>query len=225
MTDDRTRIGAYVDGEMDEIARRRFEAEMAADPALARTVAAEEKLRAALRARFDPLLDAPVPPALTALVAEQAKVVPLAAPRPRWSAGALAAIAASLVLGLALGTQLRPEPELRSAGSGVIAGGALGEALETRLAAAGGEGVRIGLTFRATDGAWCRTFAQGAQAGIACRSADGWQLRRLDVAPQAGSTEYRQAGSGEIAAAAQEMAADAPLHAAAERALVGGGWR
>ena len=225
MTEDRTRIGAYVDGEMDEIARRRFEAEMAADPALARTVAAEEGLRAALRARFDPLLDAPVPPTLTALIAEQAKVVPLAAPRTRWSAGAFAAVAASLVLGLALGTQLRPDPELRSAGSGVVAGGRLGQALETQLAAAGGEGVRIGLTFRATDGAWCRTFEQGPRAGIACRGADGWQLRRLDVGTQGGGTEYRQAASGSVAVAAQEMAADAPLDAEAERRVVSGGWR
>lgn len=225
MTDDRTRIGAYVDGEMDEIARRRFQAELVADPELARLVAAEEQLRATLRARFDPLLDEPVPPALAALVAEQAKVVPLAAPRTRWSAGAFAAIAASLVLGLALGTQLRPEPELRSAAGGVVAGGALGEALETRLVSAGGEGPRIGLTFRATDGAWCRTFEQGPRVGIACRGADGWQLRRLDIAPRGGDTAYRQAASGAVAEAAQEMAADAPLDAVAERRVISGGWR
>lgn len=225
MTEDRTRIGAYVDGEMDEIARRRFEAEMAGDPALARQVAAEERLRAALRARFDPLLDEPVPPALTDLIGDQAKVVPLAARHRRWSAGALAAMAASLVLGLALGTQLRPASELRSDRGAVIAAGALGDALETRLASAGGDGVRIGLTFRSADGAWCRTFEQGPRAGIACRAADGWQLRRLEVARPGGGTEYRQAGSDGITAAAQDMAADAPLDAEAERRLVSGRWR
>jgi hypothetical protein len=225
MTEDRARIGAYVDGEMDEIARRRFQAEMAGDPALARAVAAEERLRTALRARFDPLLDEPVPPALTSLIAEQAKVVPLAARPRRWSAAAVAAMAASLALGLVLGTQLRPQPELRSEGGVLVAAGTLGDALETRLASAGGEGVRIGFTFRNAEGAWCRTFEQGPRAGIACRTGGDWQVRRLDVAKAGGGTEYRQAGSDAIAAAAQDMAADAPLDAEAERRVVSSGWR
>lgn len=225
MTDDRARIGAYVDGEMDEITRRRFETELAADPALARQVAAEKRLRAALRSRFDPLLDEAIPAALSAALTEQAKVVALNPHPRRLSAGALAAVAASLVVGVVLGTQLRDDPELRGGAGDVVAGGELGEALETRLASADGGGVRIRLTFRSQDGTWCRTFEQGRGAGIACRSADGWRLRRLDVGGARGKSDYRQASSGAVAAAAQELAVEPPLDSDAERRVVESGWR
>jgi len=217
MSFDRETIGAFVDGELDEIRRRRIEAAMKDDPELARRVEAERRLRAALDARFGPIADEPIPDRLIGAVRDGGKVAPLTPKRPRWVP---VAVAASVALAALAGLQLRPEsnPDLAS--------GTLAQALETQLASAQAADarVRIGFTFKARDGAWCRTFEQRAVSGIACRLDEGWIVRRTErgAAP---TGDYRQAGSPRIAAAAQDMAADAPLDADAERAIVRGGWR
>jgi hypothetical protein len=219
MTIDRETVCAYVDGELNEVERRRVEAKLASDPALARQVEAERRLSARLKARFDPVAEAPVPKRLEEAVREVAQAVPFAR-RGRWAAPQWAAIAATLLLGLLLGRQIQPEHDP------LLASGELAQALETQLASTQepGASVRIGLTFKARDGAWCRTFEQNAMDGIACRDGGRWRLRQA-IGAQAQATEYRQAASGTIAAAAQDMAADAPLDAPGERAVVLGDWK
>jgi hypothetical protein len=217
MTIDRETIGAYVDGELNEIERRRVEAALADNPVLSQQVEVERRLRTLLKARFDPIAEEPVPETLEKAVRKGATVMPL---RRRWAAPQWAAIAASLVLGLLLGHQLEPERDpLRASGD-------LASALETQLASAQPPNapVRIGLTFKARDGAWCRTFEQKSLDGIACRDGGAWRLRQV-VAGPAQVTEYRQAGSSAILAAAQDMAADAPLDAVGERAVVVSEWK
>lgn len=218
MTIDRETIGAFVDGELNEIERRRVEAALADNPVFAQQVEAERRLRALLKARFDPIAEEPVPERLGDAVRAGAKVVPLRR-RAGWAAPQWAAIAATLVLGLLLGRQLQPERDP------LLATGPLARALETQLASAQAPDapVRIGLTFKARDGAWCRTFEQKRLDGIACRDRGAWRLRQLVAAP-AQATEYRQAGSGAIAAAAQDMAADVPLDAVQERLAVESDW-
>ena len=153
MTIDRETIGAFVDGELNELERRRVEAALADNAALARQVDAERRLRALLKARFDPIAEAPAPERLAEAVREGATVVPLPR-RGGWAAPPWAAIAATLVLGLVLGRQIQPERDP------LLATGPLAHALETQLASnqAPNPPVRIGLTFKARDGAWCRTF-------------------------------------------------------------------
>ena len=223
MTIDRETIGAFVDGELNEIERRRIEAALNADPALAQQVEAERRLRAALKARFDPVAAAPVPEHLVAAVREGAKVAPMRR-RIGWGMPQWAAMAATLALGLLVGQQLRPGADVVGRDGAMHASGALAQALETQLASAQGAPVRIGLTFKARDGAWCRTFEQQALAGIACRAGEGWALRRVEAGARQ-SGEYRQAGSTGIAAAAQDMAADSPLDAQAERAVIARAWQ
>lgn len=216
MSFDRETIGAYVDGELDEIRRRRIEAALNDDPELARQVEAERRLRTALQARFAPIAEQPVPERLVAAVRDGAKVAPFA---PKWTRWVPIAVAASIAAVAVVGLQLRPVSDPN------LAAGPLAQALETQLASAQAADaqVRIGFTFKAQDGAWCRTFEQRALSGIACRSGEGWQVRRRESgAAQTG--DYRRAGSPEIAAAAQEMAADAPLDAEGERILVQRGW-
>lgn len=225
MTIDRETIGAFVDGELNEIERRRIEQAIAEDEELARQVEMEARLRAFLGARFDPIAQAPVPERLTAAVHAAATVTPLR-PRRSWGAPHWAAIVATLVVGIVAGQTLRPRGDVTGKGGALVASGALGRALEAQLASAQPTNppVRIGLTFKAQDGAWCRSFTQAALQGIACRTPDGWQLRRTASGPPQ-TTEYRQAGSGDIAAAVQAMAAVGPLGSSEERRVVRSGWR
>lgn len=231
MTIDPETLIAYADGELDAIAARRVEAAIAADPVLAEQVERHRKLAASLRAAFDPVAAAPVPPAVEATLRDAAKVVSLAPKsarreRPLW----MGAVAASLVAGLFAGPLLFPRDTggVAMQGGTAIASGDVAKALGTQLASAQAPDmpVRVGVTFR--DGAqrWCRTFEAGATGGIACAQGKDWRIERLygGVAQQGGA--YRQAGSSAaMMADAQAMMAGDPLDAAAEKAARDAGWR
>lgn len=84
-------LHAYVDGELDEAQRRRVEALAARDPKVAEALASYAAQREALRASFAPVAREAVPPRLLAATA-------------RGRTPRLAALAASVVLGAALGS-------------------------------------------------------------------------------------------------------------------------
>ncbi len=120
MTIDPEKIAAYADGELSPEDAAEVEAAMETDPAIVEQIEAHMALRDRLRAHFAPVVEAPVPDRLTALLGsrdDEKKVVDLAAvrraradvqPKPartRWMMGG--ALAASLALGLILGTQVK----------------------------------------------------------------------------------------------------------------------
>lgn len=230
MTIDPEMLMAYADGELDPIAARRVEAAMANDPMLAAQVEQHRKLTASLRAAFDPVAAAPVPPAVETMLRESAKVVPLAPARrrrPFW----MGAVAASLVAGLLAGPLLfqRDPGGVAIRDGAAIASGDVAKALGTQLASAQAPDapVRVGVTFRDGMQRWCRTFEAGATGGIACAQGKDWRIERLygGVTRQGGA--YRQAGSPSAAmmADAQAIMAGEPLDAAAEKAARDAGWR
>jgi hypothetical protein len=218
---------AFVDGELDEIARRRIAAAAAQDPELAGRIAAQRRLKARLDAHYGPAAEEEVPERLRALL--EHSVVPIAPRRtaPAWRAAA--ALAASLLIGLAIGRTLPDGAPVRADAQGLYAQADLARALETQLASSqpADAPVRIGLSFTATDGALCRTFEGAALSGLACRAEAGWRL--VLTAPGAGAAAgdgYRQAGAGvAVMEAAQEMMAGDPFDAAAEQAARARGWR
>lgn len=224
-------VMAYVDGEVDLVTAKRIEKAMETDAALAARVEAERALRAKLAAHFDPVAADPVPDRLTAMLASvdtslsdrrEAKVRRFGFGPAQWGA-----IAASLALGLLVGQfGMGTGGPVASRDGTLVASGALDKALDTQLAATqpGDAPVRIGLTFKDGGGATCRTFEEAAVSGIACRSDDGWQLRQT-LSGEAAKTDYRQAGSPEIAEAASRMMAGAPFDAAAEKAARESGWK
>ena len=69
----------------------------------------------------------------------------------------------------------------------LVARGELARALENQLASEqrGDEPVLIGLTFKARDGDYCRSFVlRAAQtAGLACRAGAEWQIPATDSSP------------------------------------------
>lgn len=246
---------AFADGQLSGEAAARVEAAIAADPILAGRLEAERRLRAKLQGHFDPVMQEPVPEAWKAMIAAAAKegaddehkVVSLAAARAekaekaaretrstersrpfmqRWGSGL--AIAASLVLGLFVGTQLSLDGAVTERGGTLVASGSLAKGLDTQLASAQDEGaVRILTSFQREDGDYCRVFATSGTSGIACRDEAGWVLERTIKDGMGQESEYRQAGSAglELMATAQDMARGEPLDAGQEKAARDKGWQ
>jgi len=100
----------------------------------------------------------------------------------------------------------------------------LGEALDTQLAShqPASADVRIGLSFADKESRFCRSFESDSLAGIGYRDAGRWRLERT-LHGRTGA-EYRQASSGELAAAAAVMMAGDPFDAKVERAARASGW-
>lgn len=238
---------AFADGELDPKERETVMRAVAADPELGRKLAAHQRLRMTLSGHFEPLAEEPVPDRLKALLvqkraSEDDNVVSLAAVRegrkgkvesegrrgwrPGW--GNFAAIAATLVLGLAVGRSMNDGSPVGVSGGGMVARGELARVLDTRLASAQDSDAdnRIGLTFRSKEGEICRTFDGAAIAGLACREAGRWRLEQLLPGTSAGS-DYRQASAADprIAASVQGMIAGAPFDAQAEKAALEERWQ
>jgi hypothetical protein len=220
-------LAAFADGELDAARAAEVAALVSADPALEARVQAHRALRAQLGAHFAPIMEAPVPDRLTAMLRpEPAEVVDFAAARekhersrtlPRWTWFAGPALAASLVLAVVL----RP--------GGDYAPGDLASALDGQLVAAqdADAPTRILLSFRNSGGEYCRAFAGEAQSGIACRNDAGWKLAFKGKRVAVESGDYRMAGTpaAEVLQRAQAMAAGPALDAAGEEAAKARGWR
>jgi hypothetical protein len=222
------RLIAYLDGELHGQDRAAFEAAMAADPALAEQVAQHRRVGALIADAYAPILHEPVPPRLGTL-ASAANDTDMAR-RPRSALPQWAALAACLALGVVAGRELWPEQgPLAAHGGQLIARGALEKALTTRLASEDGA-VKVGLSFKAKDGRYCRTFQSAADqmAGLACRRDGRWVAQTTTAwAPQA-AADYRTAASAvppAVLAAVDAMSSGEVLDAAAERAARDRGWR
>ena len=227
---DEAMLIAWVDGELDEVTRRRVDRAVADDPALAQRLEMHRHLRQRLSGHYAPVEAEPVPPAMRALLEEQAKVTPITrAAAPKWrSWGIGGAIAASLVLGLGVGRlSSGPAGPIALKDGVMTARGELASALETQLASAQQDrSIRIGLSFQRKGGGWCRSFEGTALSGVACREGEGWQVQQLiPGAPQ--STDYRQASSvdARIAATIDALMEGSPADATQEAAAKEKGWR
>jgi hypothetical protein len=229
MSVDDERLMAYADGELSAAERAEIEAALAEDEALREKIAAHQRLRARVSAAFDATLAEPVPERLTAaLTPRGAEVVNLAERRAaKWSAREWSAMAASVAAGLLIGVGVMntQAPLIATTDSGLAARGALAQALDTQLASDNAQAVRIGLSFRAQDGRYCRTFdlTRGETSGLACRNDDGWAVAM--AAQSVAGGEIRMAGaSEEILAAVDQMIDGEPLDAAAERQARDASW-
>ncbi|MEZ6023076.1 MAG: zf-HC2 domain-containing protein [Hyphomonadaceae bacterium] len=169
---------AFVDGELDGAERAEVEAALAADATLAARAEAQRKLRTRLSAAFDGALDEPVPERLRAATEAAPRAADVASmadrraakTRPQWSFREWGAMAASLVGGLVigLGAMNANAPMIAPGDDGLVARGQLARALDTQLASDEAGAVRIGLSFRDQNGAYCRTFDARGTAGLAC---------------------------------------------------------
>lgn len=219
------RLIAYVDAELGAEDRAGFETEMAADPALAARVAQHRSLAARLSGAYAPVLDEAVPERLLAIANVANDPGRRRIRLPQW-----AAMAACLALGVVAGRELWPERGPLAAQDGVlVARGGLNKALTSQLAADGGA-IRVGLTFRAGDGHYCRTFqaAPDHLAGLACRRDGRWVAQTTTTWTPPPAASYRTAASAlppAVLAAVDAMRSEDVLDASAERAARNRGWK
>jgi len=235
MTDDE-KFFAWLDGELsgpeaDAIAER-----VAADPSLSKLADEHKAMQSRLKAALDSVAEMPVPDRLLHAISTPGTVIDFGAARtrrrawldlawPQWTA-----MAATLALGIFLGTMIAPGPTgpVEVDRGRLYAAGALGQALDTRLASTpAGNGARVGVTFRDRSGTICRSFAEGQSAGLACRSGDRWQVRGLFAGQSGEASEYRMASSIDprLAALIESTIAGEPFDAAEEKAARARGWR
>ena len=234
---------AFVDGELDAERSERIRCEAESNADLARRIAAQEELRHRLRSAFEPTLQEEVPGRLRrALDRPDATHERLTVRRRRtsrntWLGGL--ALAAGVVLGTALGPALfairGSGADIVSRGGQLTASGALERVLTNEVAVeiGGTDRVRLGVTFQARSGEYCRTFVtvRGDRdlAGLACRDDDAWRIDALQtVSPATGQADsYRQALSAippVVLAAAQEAMAGEAFDESAEAEARDRGW-
>ncbi|MGE0830601.1 MAG: anti-sigma factor [Hyphomonadaceae bacterium] len=220
-------LTAYLDGELDAAARAEIDARIAADPAFAARVERQRALGALLRRAYEPVLSAEVPQRLNdaatprVLNLDQARAVRRGG---AWSVREWAAMAACLAAGLFVGAGAMAQGvRFGSDSSGLVARGALARALDVQLASEAQGSVRVGMSFRAQSGDYCRTFQASGADGLACREDGLWRIEAAARAPA--NTEFRMASAPLIAQAADAMIAGEPLDAEAERAARDAGWK
>jgi hypothetical protein len=245
-------LAAYVAGELEGAERARVEQAISQDSQLAQRVAHERALRERRRGALDGALQEAVPKrvAQSARLAASgpAQVIDLARVRAeRARRGGQRgvkvrrfAIAASLLAGLVVGALIQrlstPGALTEFHDGSLLARGALARALNEQLAGAAmaGVAVRVGLSFKARSGNYCRTFALGGTrllTGLACREQEQWQVLTL-VAGEPGSA----GGTGQaprmglsslppaLLQAVNERTSGEPLNAAAEARARSDGW-
>lgn len=221
---------AYLDGELDEAGMAAVDAALATDAGLVDRLEAHAALAERVRAAYAPVAEEPVPEALTALLQPRtAKVVDLAGRRrpPRtyvwWGA-----IAASLVVGVMLVGRELPLPFADPIGQDMTAHGQLARALTVQASGPGKGDVEIGLTFKARDGRYCRTFTVDETSGLACRADKAWKVEVAAEQPAGPNGEFRQAASTTAAPVLEKvdaLIAGEALDADQERAAMKAGWR
>lgn len=235
-------VHAYVDGQLDAARSAQLEADIAADAVLAARVARQRRLRSALQNRFDAVLAEPVPERLQRAMAGtlgNAAATPIGAgrsTRPKAPAMWWGALAASLLIGVLLGWGLPRDTGLpfSSSSAGLLAHGDLADALSRQLASDGtsASGVSVPLSFRGTDGRYCRGFSlRSGIDGLACRGEAGWQVEVIGQGPAAasgGGDMYRPAASSlsrSVLDAISARQAGDMLGAGEEAELRANGWR
>jgi hypothetical protein len=227
---------AWLDGELSPDDAARVQAEVAANPEMARLAEQHRAMQAQMKAAFDPVADEAVPERLRDAIRpthtdvidfaalEQARRERRFGSLPQW-----AAMAATLAIGIFVGTAIpqRSSAPVEVRGGKLYAASALGGALDKQLASAPAGDVRIGLTFRDRSGAVCRTFTQTQSTGLACRNSGRWQLRGLFAVPEGQSGAYRMAAGMDpnLAALVDSTMAGEPFDAAQEKAAKEKGWR
>lgn len=238
---------AFVNGELAEPARAAVERALRADPAIAARVAQHRARRSRVygvvaggregnghaHSHGSPAGAKVVH--LDTVRAARCVPPPTAPPtlKSAWTLRHWGAVAAALAAGALAGVfgwqAWEGEAELASlsgAEGALVAQGHLASVLSAQLASPGPSGrVRIGISFLAKDGRYCRSFVMDTTAGLACRDGGQW---KIPVLAQGAAGAAWMDGNGlppAVLDAIDSRIAGTPLGPAAERAAQARGWR
>lgn len=240
---------AYADGELDAEMRAAIAAAIAEDPEVAAAVAMQVAQRQdeQLGAGDSPSPE-PVPDRVVEAVREKIENsgAPLAAvdtasastgtgERTRWSPSHWSAIAATLVLGVIIGRLAFPEDtDMFVTNQGrMTAQRELDAALMTQHGGAFDRetGIRVGVSYVAKSGNYCRTFTVNKEnmlAGLACRREETWRIDALTRSNANGSGTYRMVNAevpALILGIVENTISGDPLDADQEAEARENGWR
>lgn len=230
-------LAAFADGELPPEEAARVVMHLARCPEDQAAVDALMALTETLGRAYDPVLAAPLPPAMAALLAEPSTVVPLRRRLPLAGVAGLA-LAAGLAVAALFWSGAAPAPGLLAEGP-VPPRSVLAEVLaelptgRTRMIDKGAEAMVLA-TLPLPDGRHCReieiaTDAGPLHAGLACTTPGGWAIvasLTIDPAPQAGG--FVPAAGAEVEPLTRWLdaaGAGAALSPEDEAALIGAGWR
>jgi len=241
-------LAAYVDGELDSAARADIEEAVRKDPNIEQRIARYRALRNQLQAAYAAELEEPVPDRLVAALrepetrgspavadleaarsAKARKAVPGNAAASRWRFS----LAASVLIAVGAGvlTWRHTHTATMEVDGTLVAQGSLAAGLSDQLSGDGASGspVRVGFSFVAKSGIYCRTFSLSTDAGLACRRAGRWEILALTKQDSAepADAQFRTAGSAlsaKVLAAVEQQIAGEPLDRAGELAARGKHW-
>jgi hypothetical protein len=228
-------LSAFIDGELPFDEARRVEAALQQRPDLLAYVEQQHALRMELTNALSPAIDGPIPDRFLTAIAQTPvswrwRISHALSPRALvWSGlPAAAALACGLLIGVAIERDAGADM-IAGAHGGLVAHGQLADALSNRLASEASSGPAVGVSFRAKDGRYCRTFETTNTAGVACRDTRSWAIAALSATSvEAGSqSAYRPAASAMpdlIRKAVTGMIQGAPFDATAERQARDRGW-
>jgi hypothetical protein len=247
-------LAAYVDGEIDPAAGAEIEEAARQDPRIEQRIARYRALRNRLQAAYATELDEPVPDRLLAALQNPAPrpstaVADLGTARAakaqqsargtaiaaRWRYSLAASVLIAVGAGFLAWRHSHPA-SMENVDGTLIARGALATGLSDQLSGpapqdtgASGSTVRIGLSFVAKSGDYCRTFSLSADAGLACHRAGRWEILALEkrVASEGTDSGFRTASSAmptKVLEAVERQMASEPLDRAGEIAARGKGW-
>lgn len=237
---------AFVNGELAEPARAAVERAIRADPAIAARVAQHRARRSRVYGVVAGGRDsgghahasgchggAKVVQLDSIRAARLGPLAPPPPPEPQWTPRHWGALAAALLVGALAGAGgwhvLQDEAELASlsgAGGALVAQGNLAAALTGQLASPGPSGrVRIGISFLAKNGAYCRSFVMDTTAGLACRENGQWKIPVLAQGPAGAAWMDGTVLPPAVLDAIDQRIEGTPLSSAAERAAQARGWR
>ena len=247
MTFDDETLGAYVDGELDQTTVAEIEAAATTDAVLAARIDKARRLKALLGGAFASVTAEPTSERFMRVVAGEpsstsAEIIRFQGkpqikakatkPKPAkpasqqaGSGAGLWTMAACLAAGVILGVIA---PWKTTTETTLSPNRAVTVALNRQASGPSAGPVRIGLSFKAKDGAYCRTFQAGATAGLACREGQAWAVRAAAPAAVVADTAYRTASSETPPAvldAVDAMIQGAPLDAQAEAKARKAGWK
>lgn len=217
---------AWLDGELPAADATRVEARVAASHTLTAEAEAHRAMGAGLRAAFETVMTSQTP--VASFIARRAERAGRPIGVPQW-----AAMAATLVIGIGLGTIVGAGGETASPivvdGRQMVAAASLDRALTRQLASTDQQGAttRVGLTFRNQRGSLCRSFSDKAASGVACRSGSHWRIEGLYGASGSSVGAYRMAAGSDprVAELIDGMIIGEPLDAAGEASAMQSGWK